>query len=66
MSDSLRLMSCSPPDSPVHGILQARILEWVAILFCRDHPGSGIEPVSPASPALQEDSLPSEIPGKPL
>ena len=28
-------MDCSPPGSSVHGILQARILEWVAILFCR-------------------------------
>ena len=26
---------CSPPGSSVHGILQARILEWVAILFSR-------------------------------
>ena len=26
-------MSCSPPGSSVHGILQARILEWVAISF---------------------------------
>ena len=26
---------CSPLGSPVHGILQARILEWVAIPFCR-------------------------------
>ena len=26
---------CSPPDSSVHGILQARILEWVAISFSR-------------------------------
>ena len=26
---------CSPPDSSVHGILQARILEWVAIPFPR-------------------------------
>ena len=24
---------CSPPGSSVHGILQARILEWVAITF---------------------------------
>ena len=24
-------MDCSPPDSSVHGILQARILEWVAV-----------------------------------
>ena len=29
------LMDCSPPGSPVHGILQARILEWVAIPFSR-------------------------------
>ena len=26
---------CSPPDSSVHGIFQARILEWVAIPFSR-------------------------------
>ena len=26
-------VDCSPPDSSVHGIFQARILEWVAILF---------------------------------
>ena len=26
-------MDCSPPGSSVHGILQARILEWVAIAF---------------------------------
>ena len=28
-------MDCSPPGSSVHGILQARILEWVALLFFR-------------------------------
>ena len=28
-------MDCSPPGSSVHGILQVRILEWIAILFCR-------------------------------
>ena len=28
-------MDCSPPDSSVHGILQARIMEWVAISFCK-------------------------------
>ena len=28
-------MDCSPPGSSVHGSLQARILEWVAILFSR-------------------------------
>ena len=47
-------MDCSPPGSFVHGILQARILEWVAIPSSRDLPGPGIEPTSPA---LQADSL---------
>ena len=36
VSDSLRPRGlCSPPGSSVHGILQARILEWVAISFSR-------------------------------
>ena len=42
-------------------ILQARILEWVAIPLSRDLPDPEIEP---RSPALQADSLPSELPGK--
>ena len=29
-------MDCSPPGSSVHGILQARIVEWVAISFSRE------------------------------
>ena len=28
-------MDCSPPGSSVHGILQARVLEWAAISFSR-------------------------------
>ena len=56
-------MDCSPPGSSVHGILQARILEWVAILFSRDLPDLEIKP---GSPALQEDSLHSEPPAKPF
>ena len=28
-------MNYSPPSSPVHGVLQARILDWVAISFSR-------------------------------
>ena len=59
-------IDCSPPGSSVHGIPQARILEWVALSFSRDLPNPGIEPMSPASPGLQEDSLPSESPGKPI
>ena len=55
-------MDCSPPGSSVQGILQARILEWVAISSSGDLPDPGIEP---SSPALQADSLPSEPPGKP-
>ena len=55
-------MDCSPPGSSVHGILQARILECVAIPSPRDLPDPGIEP---GSPTLQTDSLPYNPPGKP-
>ena len=41
-------MDCSPPGSSVHGILQARILEWAAISFSRGFPDLGIEPMCPA------------------
>ena len=58
------LMDCRPPGSSVHRILQARVLEWVAVLFSRgDLPNPGIKP---GSPALQADSLPTELLGKPL
>ena len=55
-------VDCSLPGSSVHGILQARILEWVAISFSRDLHDPGIEP---RSPALKADPLLSEPPGKP-
>ena len=42
----------SPPGSSVHGVLQARMLEWVAVPFYRDLPDPGIEPMSLQSPAL--------------
>ena len=48
MSDSLCPMNCSLPGSPVHGIFQAKVLEWVAISFSRGSSRSGIEPSSPA------------------
>ena len=35
MTNSCNPMDCSPPDSSLHGILQARILKWVAIPFSR-------------------------------
>ena len=38
VSDSLLPMGCSPPGCSVHGISQARILEWVAISFSRGSP----------------------------
>ena len=28
-------VDCSPPGSSVHGIFQARVLEWIAIPFSR-------------------------------
>ena len=52
-------MDCSLSGFSVHGILQARILEWVAVPFSRDLLNPGIEP---RSPTLQADSLPSEPP----
>ena len=42
--------------SSVHGIFQARILEWVAISSSGDLPDPGTELVSPVSPILQADS----------
>ena len=39
-------MDCSPPGSSVHRILQARILEWVAISFSRGSSDLGTEPTS--------------------
>ena len=47
------------PGSSVYGILQARILEWVAIPFSSGSSQPGIEP---RSPALQADSMPPEAP----
>ena len=48
---------CDPMEYTIHGILQARILEWVAIPFSRGSSKPGIEP---RSPTLQVDSLPAE------
>ena len=53
ISDSLQL----------HGLLQARILEWATIPFSGDLSDPGIEP---GSPVLQTDSLPPELPRKPI
>ena len=44
----LILCDLSPPGSSVHGISQARILEWVSITFSRGSADPGIESSSPA------------------
>ena len=54
-------MDCSPPGFSVHGILQAKILEWVVSPSPGDLPDPGIKP---RFLALQANSLPSESPGK--
>ena len=56
VSDSLQ------PLGLIHGILQARILEWVAFPFSR---GSSQPRIKSRSPTLQVDSLPAEPQGKP-
>ena len=65
VSNSLR--PCSPPSYSVHGILRARILDWVAMPSSR-----GIFLIQRLNPHLlwllnwQMDSLPLTPPGKPL
>ena len=55
-------MDCSLPGTSIHGISQARILEWVAISFSRDLPDLGMEP---ESPALAGGFFTAEPQGKP-
>ena len=69
MSDSLIPMDCSPPGSSVHGdsLGKNTVVGYHAFLQgifpIRDLLNPGIEP---RSPALQADSLPAELPGKPI
>ena len=55
-------MDCSLPVSSVHGIFQARVLEWVTISFSR---GSS-QPRDPTLVSRIADTLLSEPPGKPI
>ena len=55
-------MDCSSPGSSVHGILQARILEWLPFPLPGDLPDPGIKPVSPV---WQANSLPLNHQGRP-
>ena len=52
--------------SSVHGIFQARILEWVAISYSRESSQPGIKSMFPGSPALAGGFFTTEPPGKPL
>ena len=60
-------MDCSPPGSSLLGILQAKILEWVAMPYLQ-----GIFPTQGSNPSLsgflhwQAGSLPLVPPGKPM
>ena len=56
------LTLCNPMGYIVRGLLQARILEWVAFPSPGDLPNPGSKP---RSPTLQVDSLPAEPQGKP-
>ena len=55
-------MDCKLPGSSVHGISQARILEWVAISSLGDLPVQGVKPTSPALPGR---FFTTDVPGKP-
>ena len=57
-SHSVVSTTCNSMDYTAHGILQVRILEWIAFPFSR---GSS----QPRSPPLQADSLPAKPQGKP-
>ena len=53
-------MDCRPPGFSVHGIFQAGVLEWLPFPLPGDLPDPETEP---QSPALQADSLLSELQG---
>ena len=63
MSDSFWTWTAA--HQPVHGILQARILEWLQCPPPGDFQDPGMEPVFLATPALQADCLPLSHQGSP-
>ena len=63
VSNCCNSMDCIPPESSVHGVLQARVLEGLPFSSPGDLPDPWIEP---GSPALQAYSLSAELPGKPM
>ena len=60
MSDSCDPRDCRLPGSE-YGILQERVLEWVAISFSKDLPDPGTEPTHSVSHTLQADSLLTQL-----
>ena len=60
MSNSLQTMDYGLPGSHVHGIFQARMLEWVAISFSRDQTHVSLPWVS----CTGSSSFTTELPGK--
>ena len=56
-SRSVVFTLCDPMDYIIHGILQARILEWVAFPLSRDLPNPGSKQ---RSPTLQANSFPAK------
>jgi len=57
-------MDYRPPGFSVHGISQARIVEWVAISYSRESSQPRIELASPASPSLAGGYFTTVRPGK--
>ena len=57
-------MDCSLPGSSIHGVVQARILEWVAIFSSRGSYSPGIKPSFPASATLAGSFFSAEPSGK--
>ena len=64
VSDSCDPMVCSPPGFSVHGISQARTLEWVAIIVSRG--SSQPRDRTQGLPHCRQALLPSEPPEKSL
>jgi len=58
-------MDCSPPGISVHGIFQAKILEWIAFPSPGDLSDPGVKIVSLVSTALAGDFFTTLPPGKP-
>ena len=63
VSNSLQLMDCTPPGSSIHGF--SRQEYWSGLPF--PSPGDLPNPeIKPRSSTMQADSLPTELPGKPI